>query len=222
MPYKAIVVDTLNGIQDAQYSAESSKPNFDKWRNYGVELYNFIKSLQKLGFTEIAVLGDFGSGKSFGISTLKEGECMWYNSDAKNPTWRGGKQIFGTKTKPTAHQMIPSSYQQILNDIQSKGRAAFSENPVAFVIGHTEEYKAPNGEVRYRLKILGNLARNLSVEGLFENTLYTHVVKDKTETKYYFRTKNSGSDTCRTMEGLFEDELIPNDFSFILKKLDEY
>lgn len=222
MAYKCITVDTINGIQDAQYSAEAGKPNFDKWRNYGVELYNFIKSLQKLGFEIVGVFGDFGSGKSYGMSTLKEGECMWYNADAKNPTWKGGKEIFGTKRNPTEHQLIPTSYQQIIQNLTSKGKSAFVDNPVAFITGHIDEYKAPNGEVRYRLKILGNLARNLSVEGLFENTLYTHVQKEKEDTKFYFKTINSGGDTCRTTEGLFDGDLIPNDYSYILKKLEEY
>jgi len=30
---KCIVVDTVNGIQDAEYSDEKQKPNFDKWRD---------------------------------------------------------------------------------------------------------------------------------------------------------------------------------------------
>lgn len=218
---KCIVVDTLNGIQDAEYSAEKSKPNFDKWRDYGTSVYNHIKHLQALGFEIFLILGYEGSGKSYGIKSLPEGTCIWYNADGKNPTWKGGKEIFGTKNNPTKYQVLVNSYSQIISDIKKRGSDAFEQDRVAFVLAHIDDYKS-GYEQRQRLKVLGNLARNLSIEGLMENVLYSEINVDGAKREYYFRTANSGVDTCRSSEGLFDAEKIPNSFQYILDKLSKY
>lgn len=218
---KCIVVDTLNGIQDAEYSAEKQKPNFDKWREYGIEVYNHIKHLQALGFEIVLILGYEGSGKSYGIKSLPEGSCVWYNADGKNPTWKGGKEIFGTKNNPTQYQVLVKHYSHIIADIKKRGSDAFEQDRVAFVLAHIDDYKSGHDQ-RKRLKVLGNLARNLSIEGLMENVLYSEINVDGAKREYYFRTVNSGVDTCRTSEGLFDNEKIPNDFNYILEKLGKY
>lgn len=219
---ECIVIDTLNGIQDKQYSAEKQKPNFDKWRDYGIGVYNHIKHLQLRGFEIFLILGYEGSGKSYAMKNLPEGSCIWYNADGKNPTWKGGREIFGTKNSPTTYQVLPNDYPDIINDLDKRGKTAFAPIRVAFILGHIEDYKS-GYETRQRLKLLGNLARNMSIEGLMENVLYSEVNVEGNERKYYFRTKNSGMDTCRTIEGLFDGkERIPNDFKYILDKLKAY
>lgn len=218
---KCIVIDTLNGIQDKQYSAEKQKPNFDRWRDYGIGVYNHIKQLQSLGFEIFLILGYEGSGKSYGMKNLEAGTCIWYNADGKNPTWSGGREIFGTKNKPTEFQVLPNDYSDIVNDIKKRGSGVFADTRVAFILGHIDDYKS-GYDTRQRLKILGNLARNLSVEGLMENILYSEVSMDGDKRKYYFRTRNSGVDTCRSIEDLFETEQIPNNFRYILDKLEKY
>jgi len=62
----------------------------------------------------------------------------------------------------------------------------------------------------------------MSIEGLFENTLYSEVSTENNDRHYYFRTKASGNDTCRSVEGLFDKERIPNDFAYILEKFKKY
>lgn len=218
---KCIVIDTINGIQDAQYSAEKQKPNFDKWRDYGTSIYNHIKDLQKLGFEIFLVLGYEGSGKSFAMKNLEAGSCVWYNADDKNPTWAGGREIFGTKNAPTQWQVKVSDYSHIVNDIKKRGSDSFEKDRVAFLIGHVEDYKS-GYDYRQRWKILGNQARNLSIEGLMENILYSEVNTEDNKRKYYFRVQGSGADTCHSVEGLFEGDRIPNDFKLILDKLANY
>ena len=54
---QSIVVDTLSGLQEAQYMTEEGKPNYDKWTDFGKEIYKFVLALQNLGFETVEVLG---------------------------------------------------------------------------------------------------------------------------------------------------------------------
>lgn len=157
------------------------------------------------------------------MSTLKEGECIWYNCDAKNPTWKGGKEIFGTKNKPSKFQVQLSEYDEIYAHVESLySKGVFDDEPIAFILGHLEDYKSAEGQVRQRLKTLGKLAKSMNIEDEFNITYYTEVKKEGNTPKYQLRTQNSGFDTCRSYEGLHETMYIDNDFSKIISDIENY
>lgn len=232
-----IVVDTLNAIQNNQYMGMLDKKTMvtrDKWRDFGVDIYAFmIEDLQRFGFEVVLVLGYEGSGKSYGIKFAEPGTLMWYNADNKNPTFRhvehGGqkysaRKVYGTKIKPSPYMLIPKTYQQItehLEFMESQG-ALDEENRVAFLIAHVEDYKTQNGEMRQRLKTLGNLASKMNIEGSVENCFYTklNVVGDNVEFK--LDTLNSGNNTARSLEGAFESRYIDNNFETIYQAIVNY
>ena len=63
-----------------------------------------------------------------------------------------------------------------------------------------------------RIKTIGKLLdEKITIEGMVTNVLRTEVSNGK----YYFRTKNNGSDTVKTALGLFDDELIENDLNAV-------
>lgn len=53
-------------------------------------------------------------------------------------------------------------------------------------------------------------------EGLFDTVLYAECTRIGDENKYYFRTQNSGNDTCKSPRGMFPGPRIPNDMQYIL------
>ena len=64
---RSICIDTLTGIQSEIYNKTAGKPGFDKWRDWGKDIWNLNSSLQDLGFETILILGQPGVGYMFGI-----------------------------------------------------------------------------------------------------------------------------------------------------------
>jgi hypothetical protein len=201
---------------------EKKKPGHDRWRDYSQDIYTFILELQKLGFELILIIGAPGTGKTSGMRALEPQTNIWYNCDNKNPVWEGGKEIYGKKTSPIApYHVIPESYSEIISHIKvGLEKGMFAIDRYAFITGHTENFK--EGEVqRVRLKTLGQLTNKMQIEGKLETVLYTNVEKDGDKTNYILETQNSGYNTARSHQNMFEGK-IENDYNFILEKLTNY
>jgi len=233
---KTIVVDTLNAIQNNQYMGMLDKKTGmtrDTWRDFGVAIYAFMaEGLSARGFETVLILGREGTGKSFGIKYLEPGTNMWYNADKKNPTFRNvefdgntykSREVYGTKLAPTKFMKISSSYEEILKHVDAIKKAdKLDENPIAFLIGHIEDYKSENGEMRQRLKMLGNMASKMNIEGSVENCLYSRINVLGDNVEFKLDTTNSGTNTARSLESAFESRYIDNNFELIRKVISEY
>lgn len=218
---KSICIDGLTQVQVNEYMTTKDKPNHDKWKDYGQDIYSFIINLQKCGFEIVLVLGEPGTGKSSGMKTLESGTNIWYNTDKKNPTWKGGRAEYGTKLNPNpANHLIPTNYSSIIKDIKSRGKDAYSENPIAFITGHIETFKQ-GMETRVKLRTLGNLASKMRLEGLLEIVLYSRVKIEDGAPKFLLETQNNGFNTARCYEGMLP-QTIPNDYDLILKAIESY
>lgn len=232
---QTIVVDTLNQIQNNQYMAmldEKKMVTRDKWKDFGVDIYMFMERLKDLGFEVVLVLGKEGTGKSYGIRYLEPGTNIWFNADKKNPTFKSisfgedhykPREIYGTKREPTKFMPIPRTYSEIIayvNEIKKGGMLA--DAPVAFLVGHLEEYKAPEGEIKERLKTLGALATNMNIEGGVEYCLYSTVIANGDKVEYKFDTMNSGYNSARASEDAFESRYIDNNFHKIYEAIRDY
>lgn len=226
----SIVIDTISEIAYNAYVAEKGKLNYDKWRDYGIEYYNFYKSLQNLGFECVQILGEFGTGKSYGIKGFEKGECFWYNIDNKNPTWIGGREIYGTKHSPKFYNNTQfKTYRDVLGSAQMLLKSGMfntdnNKPPIAFLLAHVQDYKSGDldNPIKQQLKIMGNQAKELGVEGLVENTLYSKVVIEDGGPKYYYVTQPNGANTVRTLEGLFHEDLIPNNLKLVADAIRNY
>lgn len=233
---QTICVDTLNAIQNNQYMGMLDKKTMvtrDKWKDFSVDIYAFmIDDLQRLGFDVVLILGYEGSGKSFGIKFLEPGTNMWYNADNKNPTFKNvifgdkewsARKVYGTKTNPTSYMYIPKTFKDITKHIENlKKQGLLAENPVAFLTGHVDNYKAEDGDVRQKLKLLGNLAGKMNIEGSVENCFYTKIDALGDNVEYKLDTTNSGSNTARSLEGAFETRYIDNNFHTIYEAIVNY
>lgn len=220
---RSICVDTLTGIQNEQFMRDKKKAGHDKWKDYGQSIYTFMSDLQDLGFEIILILGDPGTGKSTGMRTLEPKTNVWYNADNKNPVWEGGKQEYGKKHSPKMpYHVIPKTYGDILNHIKTGlEKGMFADDRFAILTGHTETYR-DGAETKSRLKVLGNLATKMQLEGKLETVLYAKVEKKEDGSRdYILETQNDGTNTARSPMGLFEEK-IPNDYGFVVEKLLSY
>lgn len=219
---RSICVDTLTAIQNEEFMANTKKPGHDQWLDYGKDIYTFMTALQDLGFSVILILGEPGTGKSSGMRTLPSQTNIWYNADKKNPVWVGGKAEYGTKVEPKSpYHMIPSTYQEIIQDVSGAIKAGvFEEDRYAFLTGHTETYKV-GVETKERLKILGKIGTKMQLEGKMETVLYSRVEMESGSPNYILETQNNGYNTARSPMELFEGR-IPNDYEFIINKLSTY
>lgn len=232
---QTIVVDTLNEIQNKQYMGlldTNTMVSRDKWKDFGVDIYMFMQHLKDLGFETVLILGYEGTGKSFGIKKLEPGTNLWFNSDKKNATFKeiefdgktySPREIYGTKNNPTKYMTIPKTYKEIISYVEGiKKGGMLDENPVAFLIGHVEDYKTSEGEMRQRLKTLGGLATKMNIEGSVEYCLYSSINVQGEKVEYKFDTKNSGTNTGRSSEGAFKTKYIDNDFNLIYNAIKNY
>lgn len=219
---RTITIDTLTGIMNEMYMTSSQSPSHDKWRDWGKGIWQLISYLQDKNFQCILVLGEPGVGKSSGMRTLPSHTNIWFNADNKNPVWEGGKKEYGKKFRPfEPYHFIPKNYLDIRTVIDSGlVNNQFEEDRYAILTGHTEDYKT-GALVKKRLKILGNLATKMQLEGRLETVLYANVIKEADGVKYVLETQNDGFNTARSPMGLF-DPIIENDYNFVINKLMSY
>ena len=88
-----------------------------------------------------------------------------------------------------------------------------------------DEFILENYEPKRKIKTIGKLLDDkVTLEGLFTIVLFTDVQKNKESNSldYRFITQNDGSTTCKSPKGMFEEMTIPNDLSYVLRKVDEY
>ena len=222
---KTVVVDTFTAFQknDVLTKWEKGKATQDDWKDYGVDIVVFVKKLTEMGVTVVGVVGYEGTGKSFGMKYLPTKTNVWFNADRKNATWKGGKEEYGTITAPSRYMKLPKSYDEVLNTIKAiKEQGLLDEEPVAFLLGHIEDYKSVNGQQRQRLKTLGKLANKMNVEDMFSMCYYTEVQREGLKTTYKFRTQNSGFDNCRSLEAQHDSYTIDNNYQTVIEAIENY
>lgn len=222
---KSIVVDTFTAFQKNEIldKWEKGKATNDDWKDYGTDITLFVRKLNERGFTNIGVIGYEGSGKSYGMKFLTPGSNLWFNADNKNPTWKGGKEEYGTISEPKRMMKLAKTYKEVLDTIDfGLSKDMFDKNPIAFLLAHIEDYKSVNGEQRQRLKTFGKLANKMNVEDMLNICYYTEVKREGDKVNYYLRTRNSGFDNCRTLEELHDSIYIDNNFQKIVEAVDSY
>jgi hypothetical protein len=57
---RTVCIDTLTGIQNEEYMTSLKKPGHDKWKDYGMSIWQLQSDLQSLGFETILIVGSPG------------------------------------------------------------------------------------------------------------------------------------------------------------------
>lgn len=100
-----------------------------------------------------------------------------------------------------------------------------------YVMSHSENKKAPGGEVERGMKTVGSMTDTILVpEGLATVVLYTYVTssskvsKDKLipSSEYYFVTNRWNTYPAKSPTGMFSSLLIPNSLYFVNKAIENY
>lgn len=87
---------------------------------------------------------------------------------------------------------------------------------------HLEQDTDALGNKTIKIKTVGKLLDSaITIEGMFSVVLYTEVTKVDNALNYGFLTQNSGNNTGKSPEGMFEYR-IPNDLDYVTQKLHEY
>lgn len=226
MKIKSVVIDTLTGLMEQEYAEAGRRKIIDrvKWKDWALDVVHLVDFLRNEGFVCVIIAGYPGSGKSYGMKTLPEGSNVWYNCDKKNPTWQGGKAVYGSINTPTKFHVLPKSYDEIMNHVKAlKSKDVFDAEPIAFLIGHIEDFKTKDGQIRQRFKTLGNLTNKLDIEAKMTEVLYSEIIMDDNDTRQYlFRTVAQPTDSCRSSEGMFPTEYISNDFRVVIECINNY
>jgi hypothetical protein len=93
-----------------------------------------------------------------------------------------------------------------------------------FYFSHPETIEDSGEIVGYKIKTAGKLLDNqIVLEGLFTVCLYTYVEETKDGSmSYNFVTNRFKKLPAKSPDGMFDELRIPNDLSYVCKKLDEY
>lgn len=97
---------------------------------------------------------------------------------------------------------------------------------VIFTIHPDAEYDSMGRLIQVRAKTLGKMInQSLTLEGLFTTVIYSVAEFDDSDKKlkYYFQVHSrTGKDSCATPEGMFDQDLIPNDMFSFLNRAEEF
>jgi len=93
-----------------------------------------------------------------------------------------------------------------------------------FYFSHPETVEDGGEIIGYKIKTAGKMIDNqIVLEGLFTVCLYTHVEESKDGTNVYsFVTNRFKKYPAKSPDGMFDEVKIPNDLSYVCKKIDEY
>ena len=98
------------------------------------------------------------------------------------------------------------------------------DNLYIFFLTHSEESTDMNGRRRVKAKTIGKMIDNtLTLEGLFSIVLFGKVFRDENdELSYVFETANNGENTCKSPDGMFDDERIDNSLQVVKDAIIKY
>ena len=192
----------------------------------------------------ILIMGESGTGKSTSIRNLENagivnvyGKPLPFKSGLKTVDLDDCNKIIELLWKASADVIVIDDFQgllvtQFMGRAKENGYQKFTDMAVGYYnviravqslpahkrvyfMSHIEREQNGNEKVKTIGKLLDE---KITVEGLFTIVLKTAVI----DSKYYFHTQNSGSNTVKSPMGMFEKDLIPNDLAEVDKIICNY
>lgn len=197
----------------------------------------------------VMILGESGSGKSYSIKGLDKDKVSIFNVSSKPLPFKEGKDYAQAKGDMASYKSIISYLRKPTRPIvvidDSQYLMVFEEFARARETGYTKytdmaqnyyslvqaAIKAPDdvivyflhhtqttAEGRIKAKTVGKMIDDkLTLEGLFSIVLLCTATNEG----HSFVTQSDGITTCKSPEGLFEQE-IPNSLAYVDKAIREY
>jgi hypothetical protein len=107
----------------------------------------------------------------------------------------------------------------LINLINEKLR----DDVIVYLFAHPETHYDESGFATERIAVQGKLLEKMVPESFSSIVLYGDIIKFPGKpNEHIFRTKNTGANTCKTPDEMFESETIPNDLSIVSKAIREY
>lgn len=113
-------------------------------------------------------------------------------------------------------------FAQDMYDLLDTVNNLMRKDLTVFLICHTE-LSTESGIPVEKIATHGQQITKFVPESFSTVVLYTSVETiPGQEPRYYFKTKTSGYDTCKTPIGMFEETTIPNDLNLVVETLNKY
>lgn len=114
-------------------------------------------------------------------------------------------------------------FAQDMYDILDTINTSLRDDLTVYLLCHTDKYFTDSGLELVRIGTHGQQITKMVPESFSTVVLYTHVdVLPGQRPAYHFKTVTSGTDTCKTPIGMFEEELIPNDLNLVTNVINKY
>lgn len=98
-----------------------------------------------------------------------------------------------------------------------------NDNVIVYAYCHPETIMTEEGRMVKRIATQGKQLEKFTPESFSSIVFYTTVKSLPGQpSEFFFRTVNTGKDTCKTPLEMFDEELVPNDLVEINKKINEY
>jgi adenosyl cobinamide kinase/adenosyl cobinamide phosphate guanylyltransferase len=107
----------------------------------------------------------------------------------------------------------------LINIINEK----INDDIIVYAYCHPETIMTEEGKMIKRIAAQGKQLEKFAPESFSSIVFFTQVVSVPGQpSEFFFRTVNTGRDTCKTPLEMFEEELVPNDLVLINEKINEY
>lgn len=96
---------------------------------------------------------------------------------------------------------------------------------IVIITAHVEAEMSLDGTKRLTFKVpAGKLTKEAIVpESLFTTVLFSKaIVDDSSNNIYYFETKTDGTNSCKSPDGMFPADKIPNDYQYVIDCMNAY
>lgn len=229
--FRNLVLDTMNQLMSDNVVEEFKKGliNRDKWRDFGVELLDFLSFIKTLpNVIPVGIYGYEATGKTVGASFLNPEETYYVNLDKKPLSFSGWRKQYkvGKISEGGNYNDTITSYST-LKDLIKKVHENSKTPLIIYLLAHIEDYKTTENVVRQRLRIAGQVTHKYNIDGSLVHC-YQSVIDPTLDwndpNRYRLQVTNIGGlSIFRSPMGMWDKSHIPNNLQMITDKiLEEY
>lgn len=130
---------------------------------------------------------------------------------------------FVDKALEKGYDKFSSMAQHLVEPVKPELHQSLRDDLYVAILTHDEVVEKDYQRER-KMKTAGKLVdQHITLEGFFTTVLFTEIVRKEEDVyEYCFRTRTDGTCNSKSPMGMFEKSRIPNDLSFVFKRMKEY